>query len=134
VCNIIRVVEGKVSRDSVGQHSNLISLTRLPHAFEKLGQRDRVPDGDLSCDPVGQRSDLFPRSCITQCVEQVGQAERVIECGTGGAPASRALVGRVQAVQSSDKPGGRVRVAVGSGVLVQLGGVTLEATVGGGGA
>ena len=73
-----------------------------------------------------QRGDLLFRARPPQAVQQAGHAGRVVEGDVGGGPAhgadvSAEVVRRVGEVENG------VEVAGGGGVLVELGGVTVQA-------
>ena len=103
-----------------------------PQAVQQHGHAGRVVEGGVRGGIAGrQRGGLLVRARPPQAVQQHGHAARVAEGGVGGGPVRGAGV-RAQAGRRIAEVEGGAEVTGCGGVLVQLGGVPVQAASVGG--
>ena len=128
-----RVVEGDVGGGITG--SSAVTCSCAPASRRLSSSAATAPGSSRETWAAGsrcqQRGDLLLRARLPQAVQQPGHGARVVEGDVGGGPAhgagvSAEVVRRVAEVENS------AEVAAGGGVLVELGGVTVQAASVGG--
>ena len=124
----VRVVECGVGGGIAGQQrGGLLVRLRLPQAAQQAGHAARVVECGVGGGIAGQqRGGLLVRARLPQAAQQVGHEARVVEGDVGGGPVRGAGI-RGQARRETAEVEGGAGVTSCGGVLVQLGGVPVQA-------
>ena len=115
---------------AVQQRADLAGGPRLTQRVQQPGYGGRVVEAGVGGGvAVQQRGDLAGGPRRTQIIQQVDHGVGVIEAGVGGGPVGRALIAGVQSVEQPDEASPGPWIAMGAGLLVQAGRVTVQAAV-----